>query len=213
MPKFELNLLADTCLMLKTQAVFRRVALWSAVAVWTMQTVGCLETESEAEEWRRLEKQLQKAATTDEFVQNAGAYYRFYESRPNSPLASEALFKSAQQLLSAQKPQHALQRFEQLRTRYPKSKEAEAALFMTGYIYNNYISDKDNARAAFEAFIAQYPANELAASAQFELQYLGVAAGDIFPEKPAQKSAAETANADSSVKKSKRKSSRAPSAQ
>ncbi len=199
--------------MLRKPVVFRRVALWSAVAVWTMQTVGCLETASEAEEWRRLEKQLQKAATTDEFVQNAGAYYRFYESRPNSPLASEALFKSAQQLLSAQKPQHALQRFEQLRNRYPKGKEAEAALFMIGYIYNNYIGDKDKARATLNAFIMQYPGNELAASAQFELQYLGVAAGDIFPEKSAQKSAVESAAADSSAKKSKRKSSRTPSAQ
>jgi hypothetical protein len=215
--KFGLKFSHSNVIDLKQQFTYRRqyrrFAAAAMFVVFATQFSACLETASEAEAWRGLEKQLQKTATTDEFIQHAGAYYRFYEAHPRSELAGEALFKSAQLLLSAQKPQNAMQRFEQVRERFPNSKEAEAALFMTGYIHNNYFADKAKARAVFENFLAQYPANELATSARFELQYLGVAADNIFPDKSApdlllDKPALEVAAADS-AKKSKRKISRA----
>jgi TolA-binding protein len=53
------------------------------------------------------------------------------------------------------------------------SAKAPTALFMVGYIYNNQLGITDSASAAYKKFLKLYPQNELATSAQFELETLG----------------------------------------
>lgn len=66
---------------------------------------------------------------------------------------------------------------------YPKSKEAENALFMAGFILANDLSDLENAKNTYELFLENYPNGELSDDAIVELKNLGKSPEEILMEK------------------------------
>jgi predicted TPR repeat methyltransferase len=52
---------------------------------------------------------------------------------------------------------------------------------MVGYLYNNQLGMTDSAEAAYRKFLSLYPQNELATSAQFELETLGKDPQELLP--------------------------------
>jgi hypothetical protein len=53
---------------------------------------------------------------------------------------------------------------------------------MVGYLYNNSLLKPDSAAIAYKHFLELYPQNELATSAQFELQSIGKKPEEMIPQ-------------------------------
>lgn len=139
---------------------------------------GC--GQNEQEQWLAAERQAAQANTSDAFSAAADLYYQLYEQHPTTVRSRQALFKSAQMLLTAQKPTQAFQRFEELVARYPDSDEAAQALFMMAYIQHNYLGDTTKAHILYARFLDRYPTHALAPSAQFEISHLGQSADQLL---------------------------------
>ncbi len=50
---------------------------------------------------------------------------------------------------------------------------------MVGYLYANHLKNKDQAKAAYQTFIRDYPEHELVKDAQWELDHLGKDVNEI----------------------------------
>ncbi|NUO18301.1 tetratricopeptide repeat protein [bacterium] len=73
----------------------------------------------------------------------------------------------------------AIKAYEELVQRYPKSDYAPKCQFMVGYLYANHLKDTEKARAAYQAFIRNYPDDSLVKDAQWELDHLGQDVNEI----------------------------------
>lgn len=69
--------------------------------------------------------------------------------------------------------------YDKLVKDYPKTKQAEKACFMKGFVYNNELKQTEKAKTAYEDFLKRYPKSELVPSAQAELQFLGTKPEDL----------------------------------
>lgn len=69
--------------------------------------------------------------------------------------------------------------YEKLINDYPKTKQAEKACFMKGFIYNNELKDINKAKIAYQDFLKRYPKSELVPSVQAELEFLGTRPEDL----------------------------------
>ena len=58
-------------------------------------------------------------------------------------------------------------------------------MFLIGYLYNNELHNLDSASAAYKRYLAKYPNDQYASSAQFELNTLGKPMEEILPGAPA----------------------------
>jgi N-acetylmuramoyl-L-alanine amidase len=137
------------------------------------------------------------------------AYRRVYYLAPGSGKADPSVFTVAQLLgesgrqFNNSKTLHsAIEQYQFLRREYPGSKYRVQALFAIGEIYKDDLSDRQQAKAAFEEFLKHYPHSQRADDAQAALQELqqppekakkrGVRelagrAADKEPERPPQK--------------------------
>jgi len=107
---------------------------------------------------------------------------------PDSELAPEALSKLAsiyqnkqmKDLSDKENLDKAIQLFKKLHDDYPKSENAPSGLFMAGFIYANELQNYEAATAIYKQFLTEYPENELAASAQAELDNMGLSPEEIL---------------------------------
>ncbi|MCW9065762.1 MAG: hypothetical protein OQJ78_05645, partial [Ignavibacteriaceae bacterium] len=63
---------------------------------------------------------------------------------------------------------------------YPSSEYAPSGLFMAGFISANELNNYEAATIIYQQFLKEYPNNELAASAQAELDNMGLSPEDIL---------------------------------
>ena len=63
---------------------------------------------------------------------------------------------------------------------FPASANAPSMLFLAAFTYNNDIHNIDSARILYTQFLAKYPSDGLAKSAQFELETLGKSADEYL---------------------------------
>ncbi len=96
------------------------------------------------------------------------------EKYPKSAHVPDALWKAA--TISSDELREygsAVQYYREFFRRYPDRPDAPKALFLTAFLYNNELQNVDSARYYYLEFQRLYPANELAASARYELDNLG----------------------------------------
>jgi outer membrane protein assembly factor BamD (BamD/ComL family) len=89
---------------------------------------------------------------------------------------ADDIFTEAKQLQEEAKYAEAVAKYEQLVELYPRNSYAPQAQFMIGFIYANELDEFDKAKAAYEAFLANYADlsdSGMVASAQWELNNLG----------------------------------------
>ncbi len=89
------------------------------------------------------------------------------------------MFAQANQLQKEGKYQEAVKFYDDLIKKFPQSKFSPQAQFMIGFIYANEFKDLDNAKAAYEKFLKNYPDHEMAKDAKWELEHLGKDINDI----------------------------------
>lgn len=92
---------------------------------------------------------------------------------PRHALAPQALKQMAMISQQRGEMQTAIELYQRLLREFPESDQGDEAQFMIAFIYEEYLRDLDQARAAYQAVIDRYPDSELAASARLLLPNVG----------------------------------------
>jgi TolA-binding protein len=85
----------------------------------------------------------------------------------------QELFDKAKKYQEESNFQAAIDCYQEIVKRFPKSQQAPQCQFMVGYLYANHLKNLDMAKQAYQTFIHNYPENELVKDAQWELDHLG----------------------------------------
>jgi outer membrane protein assembly factor BamD (BamD/ComL family) len=128
-----------------------------------------------------LSKHAEEAIQRGDFPAAINAYTTIVNEHTESEYREEAMFGIAaiyhNETQDYQAAVDAYQRYLQL---FPNGKRAPVALFLAAYIYNNELHTIERAEALYTKFLADYPENEMAVSAKFELDNLGLSAEQIL---------------------------------
>ena len=102
------------------------------------------------------------------------AYSDLAANYPNSPLASDAVFRLATIYHNDTREfEKAIDAYRRYTAMNPGGEKVPLAMFLTGYLYNNELRNLDSAGAAYRRFLEKFPHHEMAMAAQFELNNLG----------------------------------------
>ena len=107
---------------------------------------------------------------------------------PDDNLVANAYFETAKiyhgklikDLPLKESSDKAVRSYQIVANKYPDSPLAPNALFMVGFIEANELRQFGKAKETYSKFLQKYPDNELAKSAQAELDNLGVSAEEIL---------------------------------
>lgn len=123
----------------------------------------------------------------DNMAKLKDAYIAFADKYPDDERSPEFLFKAGQNIGAIASGQQnielhkdAIKIFDRIQSTYPKNHYAEEALFMTGFVYENYLSDLKQAKTAYEVLMSKYPESELAEEAKLAIENLGVNPEEII---------------------------------
>lgn len=99
---------------------------------------------------------------------------------PEESICTEHLMEAASIALSVRAYPKALQSYDWIISGYPQSTIHPKAMFLKGFTYDNYLKDIDQARSAYEAYIAKYPNDDFADDARRLLEMLGLSTEEML---------------------------------
>ena len=110
---------------------------------------------------------------------------------PESEYCAEALLevgkmyhgKVIKNLSTEESNRKAIFYYRKLHDKYPENLYAPQAFFMVGFIQANELRQLDSAKISYTQFLKDYPDNEMAESAQAELDNLGLPAEEVLRKK------------------------------
>ncbi len=145
---------------------------------------GCSSKKSDKELFDEAQKNLKE----DKVPEAVMAFNEIVNDHSDSELAPEALSqlaslyqnKMVKSLSEKENLEKAIELFEKLHDQYPASTYAPSGLFMAGFIYANELQNFGEAEKLYKQFLQEYPDDELAASAQAELDNLGLSPEEIL---------------------------------
>ena len=137
----------------------------------------------------------QQALVNKKVGEAVKSYDKLITEYPESKLAPEAMVKLANMyqnmmvdsLSRKESYKKAENIFRDLYEKYPDSKQAPTALFMSGFIEANNLHQFDKATQTYRIFLEKYPDHELAESAKQELNTMGKAPDEILKQKKTKK--------------------------
>jgi TolA-binding protein len=137
---------------------------------------------------KELFDEAQKNLNEDKVPEAVIAFEEIINDHSESELAPEALSKLAgiyqnklvKNLSEKENLEKAVALFKKLHDEYPETNYASSGLFMAGFINANELKDYEKATLLYKQFLKEYPDNELAASAQAELDNMGLAPEEIL---------------------------------
>jgi outer membrane protein assembly factor BamD (BamD/ComL family) len=91
----------------------------------------------------------------------------------------EQLFEKAKKAQEESNFQAAIDAYQDIVKRFPKSPQAAQCQFMVGYLYANHVKNMDMAKQAYQTFLRNYPDDALVKDAQWELDHLGKDVNEI----------------------------------
>ena len=91
----------------------------------------------------------------------------------------EQLFDEAKKYQEQSNFSAAIDSYQEIVKRFPRSPQAPQCQFMIGYLYANHMKNMDMAKNAYATFIRNYPEHELVKDAQWELDHLGKDVNEI----------------------------------
>ncbi|NLO50196.1 MAG: tetratricopeptide repeat protein [Bacteroidales bacterium] len=109
-------------------------------------------------------------ARVDELI---GVYISFADNYPQDSLSPGYLFKAADVAMTTNRSNQAITLYQRIREEYPDYRKVPEALFLEGYVFENYLGRLDKAKAIYEDFLEKYPDNDFAKDAEISLKYLG----------------------------------------
>ena len=84
----------------------------------------------------------------------------------------EQLFKEGQQAQGQKDFLLAVDRYQELVDKYPKSSHADSAQFLTALIYNNDLREMEKAVKAYQQVYTKFPQSQMAPTAMFLVAFL-----------------------------------------
>lgn len=146
--------------------------------------IGCSSRKSDKE----LFDEAQQNLKLDKIPEAVIAFEEIVNDHSDSELAPEALSQLAglyqnkliKSLSEKENLEKAIELFKKLHSDYPKSTFAPSGLFMAGFINANELQNYDEATKLYKQFLVEYPNDELAASAQAELDNMGLSPEEIL---------------------------------
>lgn len=93
--------------------------------------------------------------------------------------SQQELFEQAKKCQEESNFAGAVQAYQDIVKRFPKSPQAPQCQFMVGYLYANHLNNPEMASEAYQTFIRNYPEHELVKDAQWELDHLGKDVNEI----------------------------------
>ncbi len=129
-----------------------------------------------------------KILKQDKIPEAVMAFEELVNDHSDSELAPEALSQLAglyqNKLIKSMSEKENLEKaialFKKLHDEYPTSSYAPSGLFMAGFIYANEMQRYEEATVLYKQFLKEYPNDELAASAQAELDNMGLSPEEIL---------------------------------
>ena len=145
---------------------------------------GCSSKKSDKELFDEAQIDLKE----QKFPEAVAAFDELINDHSDSELAPEALSqlasiyqnKQIKNLSDKENLEKAIQLFKKLHDDYPKSEYAPSGLFMAGFISANELQNYEAATVIYKQFLTEYPDNELTASAQAELDNMGLSPEEIL---------------------------------
>lgn len=145
---------------------------------------GCSSKKSDKELFEEAKNDLKQ----DKVPEAVMAFDELVNDYSDSELAPEALSQMAglyqnkliKSLSEKENLEKAIELFKKLHEEYPSSSFAPSGLFMAGFIYANELNNFDEATKCYSKFLKDYPDHELAASAQAELDNMGLTPEEIL---------------------------------
>jgi len=145
---------------------------------------GCSSKKSDKE----LFDEAKGSLKNQKYPEAVMSFEELVKDYPGSELAPEALSETAsiyqnkqiKNLTEKENLLKAIELFKKIHDDYPKSEFASSGLFMAGFIYANDLQDFEAATSIYKQFLQEYPDNELAASAQAELDNMGLSPEEIL---------------------------------
>ena len=146
--------------------------------------IGCSSKKSDKE----LFDEAQQNLKLDKIPEAVIAFEEIVNDHSDSELAPEALSQLAglyqnkliKSLSEKENLEKAIELFKKLHSDYPKSTFTPSGLFMAGFINANELQNYDEATKLYKQFLVEYPNDELAASAQAELDNMGLSPEEIL---------------------------------
>lgn len=99
---------------------------------------------------------------------------------PEESICTEHLMEAASIALSVRAYPKALQSYDWIISGHPQSTLHPKAMFLKGFTYDNYLKDIEQARSAYEAFIAKYPNDDFADDAKRLVEMLGLSTEEML---------------------------------
>lgn len=120
-------------------------------------------------------------------------FQKLLKNYPESEMAAKASFeigklyhgKVIKNLSEKESLNKAIEYYKKTFNEYPESPPAPNALFMVAFIQANELNETESAKENYNEFLKNYPSNELAFSAQAELENLGVSPEEILKRRTA----------------------------
>jgi len=145
---------------------------------------GCSSNKSDKELFDEAETNLKEKKYPEAVI----SFEELINDHPDSKLAPEALSqlasiyqnKQVKNLSEEENLEKAIELFKKLHDNYPSSEYAPSGLFMAGFISANELHNYEAATIIYKQFLKEYPNNELASSAQAELDNMGLSPEEIL---------------------------------
>lgn len=147
---------------------------------------GC--SSKSADDYMNTAQQNIKQKNISEAISN---YESVIHEFPNSPQAPDALFQIAtiyqnkmmKNISDVESYKKAEETFRLVYNKYPDTKKAPMALFLSGFILANDLRNFKGATSTYNLFLEKYPEHELASSAKEELSNMGLSPDQILQKK------------------------------
>ena len=139
------------------------------------------------EEEKRARKTVESATAPQDlhavYQSTVEAFEKVIADHPEDELAEASLFRIANiRNNDTKEPALAIDLYKRYVQLYPNGKQTPLSMFIIGYLYNNELHNLDSASAAYKRFLEKYPDNEMAMSAQYELNTLGKTPDELLPK-------------------------------
>ena len=162
----------------------KRSVLFLAVAMMIVM-VGCNNQKTTQNDVKKAEAALfnEDQTTNAEAVPNAIATFSKYaEENPEAVDAPEYLFKAVEiSINTKQDAQQSIELVNRLVKDYPEFDKNPVALFMLAtFVYDEQQHDLDQARAAYQQIVDQYPDSPFARDAEISITQLGMTPEELI---------------------------------
>lgn len=147
------------------------------IASCTQPQTSLRNSISEQEEALRIDTStVINRSKTDSLI---NSYLEYVAEFPDDTSSPGYLFRAAELSVAVGRYSDALMHFAQV-MRYKNSPKAADALFLQGFVTENYLQNPDSARLLYQRFVREFPKHPLADDAQVLIGQLGISPEELI---------------------------------